>query len=190
MTLVAELEALKLSLSCCRYWSDQHEHILIKEDDVQATLRQVKLLAQNGQWFSFDPDRGRGREAQMSPLLTVDKKYDHHRACDCVVLVAQESQLTALYIDMKSRTPAKFSGQFKSTRQFVRYALGLLEDCQGHKLSLLQERFVVLYGGQTAPLQKRTTVPRLRNIGKTQPDKPYKRKVFNGGTIYLKELLK
>ena len=188
MPLVAELEALRLSLSCCTYRGDQHTNILIKEDGVLAKLKLVKLLAPNGEWFSFNPDKGRGRNALMSPLLTAGNGHDHHRACDCVVLIAKERELTALYIDLKSGNPVGYCGQFKSTRQFVRYALGLLEDFYGHKFSL-QERFVVLYGGKPALLQKKPTVPKLEKIGKTLPDKPYKREVFNASTLYLKELL-
>ncbi|WP_213058195.1 hypothetical protein, partial [Escherichia coli] len=108
MPLVAELEALRLSLSCCTYRGDQHTNILIKEDDALAKLKLVKLLAPNGEWFSFNPDKGRGRNALMSPLLTAGNGHDHHRACDCVVLIAKERELTALYIDLKSGNPVGY----------------------------------------------------------------------------------
>lgn len=189
MALTAQLQQLHDSLSCCTYNGAQHTHVLIKENDAAAKLKSVTLTAPAADWFSFDPDKGRGKAAQMSPLLATDAAHGHHRACDCVVLVYRGGQLTALYVDLKSGNPVGYSGQFKSTRQFVRYALGLLEEFHGIKLTLAEERFVVLYGGKPALLNKTTTVPKLERLGKTQPDKPYKREVTQTAKLYLKELL-
>lgn len=135
MALTTQLQQLLDSLSCWTYNGAQHTHILIKETDAAAKLKSVTLTAPAGDWFSFDPDKGRGRAAQMSPLLATGQTHDHHRACDCVVLVNRGGQLTALYVDLKSGNPVGYSGQFKSTRQFVRYALGLLEEFHGIKLT-------------------------------------------------------
>lgn len=190
MALSAELQKLSESLSCGTYNGAQHTHVLIEEHDPAAKLRKVTLSAPNGDWFSFDPDKGRGRAALMSPLFAVGAKHDHHRACDCVTLINRNGQLTALYIDLKSGNPVGYSGQFKSTRQFVRYALGLLEEFYATKLTLADERFVVLYGGKPALLNKTTTVFKASKIGRTQPDKPHKREVHNAARLYLKELLR
>jgi hypothetical protein len=189
MALSAELDALHISLSCCTYRGDQHTHVLIEEHGALAKLKKVTLTAPNGDWFSFDPDKGRGNTALMSPLLAVAKSHDHHRACDCVVLVRRLDKLTALYIDLKSGNPKGYAGQFKSTRQFVRYALGLLAEFHGHALNLDDERFVVLHGGQPALLNKTTTVPKPGKTSKTTPNNPYKREVTNPARLYLKELL-
>lgn len=191
MALSAELDALHTSLSCCTYRGDQHTHVLIDEQDVLAKLRKVTLVASNGDWFSFDPDKGRavGKERLMSPLLSVGKTHDHHRACDCVVMIRREGKLTVLYIDLKSESAKGYETQFRSTRQFVRYALGLLKEFHGHVLSPDEERYVILYGGKPALINKTTTVPKLEKLGKTQPDKPYKRKVMNPASLYLRELL-
>lgn len=189
MALSPELQTLHASLSCCTYRGDQHTHVLIEEADVSAKLKKVILTAPNADWFSFDPDKGRGKSALMSPLLTASRSHDHHRACDCVVIVRRPNKLTALYIDLKSGNPVGYVGQFKSTRQFVRYALGLLEEFHGHQLSLDEERFVVLHGGNPALIKKTTTVPKPEKIGKTMPDKPYKRELTNPARLYLKELL-
>lgn len=189
MTLSTQLQQLYDSLSCCTYNGAQHTHVLIKENDPSAKLKSVTLTAPTGDWFGFDPDKGRGRVAQMSPLLATGAAHDHHRACDCVVLISRSGQLVALYVDLKSSNPVGYSGQFKSTRQFVRYALGLLEEFHGTKLTLAEERFVVFYGGKPALLKKTTTVPKLESIGKTQPDKPYKREVSQPAKLYLRELL-
>jgi hypothetical protein len=191
MALSAELDALHTSLSCCTYRGDQHTHVMVDEQDVLAKLRKVTLVASNGDWFSFDPDKGRavGKERFMSPLLSVGKAHDHHRACDCVVLIRRDGKLTVLYIDLKSESAKGYEGQFKSTRQFVRYALGLLKEFYGHALSPDEERYVILYGGKPALINKTTTVPKLEKLGKTQPDKPYKRELTNPARLYLKELL-
>ena len=189
MALSAALQQLHDALSCCTYNGAQHTHVLIKETDPAAKLKNVTLVAPVGDWFSFDPDKGRGKAAQMSPLLASGPAYDHHRACDCVVLIHRDGQLTALYVDLKSGNPVGYSGQFKSTRQFVRYVLGLLDEFHGVKLTLAAERFVVFYGGKPALLNKTTTVPKLGRLGKTQPDEPYKREVPQPAKLYLKELL-
>ena len=189
MALSNALQQLKDSLSCCTYHGDQHSHVLIKEADPAAKLTKVTLTAPMGDWFSFDPDKGRGKAAQMSPLLATGKGQNHHRACDCVVLIDRGGRLTALYVDLKSGNPVGYSGQFKSTRQFVRYALGLLEEFHGTKIVLVDERFVVLYGGKPSLLNKTTTVPKLSKIGQTLPNKPHKREVSNSAQLYLKEFL-
>lgn len=177
MPFNVELQKLQASLSCCTYRGDQHTHVLIEEHDKLAKLKKVTLKVPNGDWFSFDPDKGRGKAALMSPLLMADNEQDHHRACDCVVLIWRDGKLTALYIDLKSGNPRGYAGQFKSTRQFVRYTLGLLAEFHGHSLTLAEERYVVLHGGEPALLNKTTTVPKTDRIGKTLPDRPYKRKV-------------
>lgn len=189
MALSADLKKLADSLSCCTYNGAQHTHVLIQELDVSAKLKKVTLKAPNGDWFSFDPDKGRGKPPKMSPLFSVGADHDHHRACDCVTIVNRNGQLTVIYIDLKSGSPSGFAGQFKSTRQFVRYALGLFEEFHSKNLNLVEERFVILYGGKPALLNKTTTVPKLSKMGRTQPDAPYKREVHNPATLYLKELL-
>ncbi|QLH49437.1 hypothetical protein [Candidatus Accumulibacter phosphatis] len=189
MALSAELETLHASLSCCTYRGDQHTHVLIEEPDRHAILKKVTIKAPIDDWFSFDPDKGRGKQAMMSPLLATGKAHDHHRACDCVLLIRREGVLAALYIDLKSGNPSGYSGQFKSTRQFVRYALGLLAEFHGQSLALAEERYVLLYGGKPPLINKTPTVPKTKTIGKTQPDKPYKREVSNPCSLYLKELL-
>lgn len=189
MALTAQLQQFHDSLSCRSCNGAQHTHVLIKETDTAAKLKSVTLSAPAGDWFSFEPDKGRGKAAQMSPLLATGATHHHHRACDAVVLVNRDGQITALYVDLKSGNPVGYSDQFKSTRQFVRYALGLLEDLRGTKLTLAEERFVILYGGKPALLNKTTTVPKLEKIGKTRPDKPYKREVPQPAKLFLKELL-
>jgi hypothetical protein len=189
MALSKELLLLYESLACSTYNGTQHAHVLVKETDPSAKLKSVTLTAPKGDWFSFDPDKGRGKEAKMSSLLAVGSAHDHHRACDCVILINRNGYLTALYIDLKSENPTGYSSQFKSTRQFLRYALGLLEEFHQIKFQSISERYVVLYGGKPPLLNKTPTVPKFDKIGRTQPDKPYKRELNNPAQLFLKELL-
>lgn len=194
--LAVGMQKLKDSLSCCTQNGAQHTQILIKENDVSALLKKVTLMAPNGDWLSFDPDEGRkcrrihksSNIVVMSPLLTING-HDHHRACDCVVLVNREGKLSVVYIDLKSGNLGGYAGQFKSTRQFVRYALNLLKEFHGEDLEIEQERYVILYGGKSALLNKMTTVSKINKIGKTKPDAAYKREITNSARLYLKELL-
>lgn len=187
---------LKDSLSCITYNGAQHTHIKIDETDAAAKLRKVTLVAPNGDWFSFDPDEGRKCKrihqrcnvVVMSPLLAIDG-HDHHRACDCVVVLNRGGQLTLLYIDLKSGNPVGYAGQFKSARQFVRYTLGLLEEFHQEKLEIAEERYVILHGGKLPLLHKTTSIPKFEKIEKSKPNAAYKREVTNSASLYLKELL-
>lgn len=194
--LVDAMVKLKDSLSCVTYNGAQHTHILIEEANAAAKLKKVTLLAPNGDWFSFDPDSGRKckrihrscNAVVMSPLLAIGN-HDYHRACDYVVVINKSGQLTVLYVDLKSGSSDGYKGQFKSTRQFVRYTLGLLEEFHQGKLSIVDERYVILHGGKAALLNKTTTIPKIEKIGKSKPDAACKREVSNPAQLYLKELL-
>ena len=48
-------------------------------------------------------------------------------------MVNKNGALTVVYVDLKSGKPLGYAGQFKSTRQFMRYALGLLEEFHQEK---------------------------------------------------------
>lgn len=186
--LARAMVTLKDSLNCITYNGNQHEHILITEPDSAAKLKKATLLAPHGDWFSFDPDKGRGKAALMSPLLAVGA-HNHHQACDCVVVVNRDGALTVIYVDLKSGNPRGYAGQFKSTRQFMRYAVGLLEEFHQEKLVIADERYVILHGGKESLLNKTTTIPKVKNLGKSKPDAAYKREVPNSARLYLKELL-
>lgn len=187
--MLPAMEKLYESLSCVTYRGDQHTHILIEETDRLAALKNVTLSVPNGDWISFAPDKGRGKPPKMSPLLSVGPGHDHHRACDSVIMVYKQGRLHVLYIDLKSGNPEGYAGQFKSTRQFVGYALGLLKEFHGETFTGLEERYVILYGGKKPLLDKKTTVPQTKKIGRTRPDSAYKREVANGVKLFLKELL-
>ncbi|WP_265654904.1 hypothetical protein [Verminephrobacter aporrectodeae] len=196
--LASAMEKLKDSLSCITHNGAQSTHILIKESSSAATLKKVTLLARQGDWLSFNPDDGRKckhihskcNAVVMSPLLKVGEAgaaHDHHCACDCVVVINRNGELTVVYIDLKSGNPVGYEKQFRSTRQFMRYALGLLEEFHKEKMSIVEERYVILYGGKSSFLNKTsTTPPKMRQ---SKPDNAYKREVSNPAELYLKELL-
>lgn len=183
------MEKLASSLSCVSYRGDQHTHILIEETDALAKLKKVTLKLPGGNWFAFAPDKGRGKAAQMSPLLAVGNRHEHHRACDCVIFLVQNKQCRVIYLDLKSGNPVGYAGQFKSTRQFTRYVLGLLEEFHGEKITLAEERYIVLWGGETTSMNKTPTVMQNSKAGASQPDKAFKREVLNGASLWLKEFL-
>ena len=190
MALSLALQQLHDALSCCSYNGAQHCDVLLEETDALAKLRKVSLQLGNGDWLAFAPDKGRGQSALMSPLLATGAGHDHHRACDGVIVLCQEQRLTVVYLDLNSGNPVGYAGQFKSTRQFVRYALGLLKEFHASPLEIEREQYVILYGGaKPLPIAKTTTVPRRSKVASTQPDKAYKRDVLNGSRLYLRELL-
>ncbi len=194
--LLGAMSKLQNLLSCVTYNGAQHTHVQISEADAAATLKKVTLIAKNGDWLSFNPDDGRKckhihrscNAVVMSPLLAVDG-HDHHRACDCVVVVNRNGKLVVVYIDLKSGNPVGYAGQFKSTRQFVRYVLGLLEEFHQEKLIISEERYVILHGGKKPLLNKTPSIPKFQKMGKGKPDAAYKLEVDNSAMLYLNELL-
>jgi len=190
MALSPDLQKLKDSLSCCTYNGAQHTDVLIEESDALAKLKKAKIKAGAGDWFAFCPDKGRGEKALMSPLLACGREHDHHRACDCVIILCRGQSLTIVYVDLKSGNPSGYAGQFKSTRQFVRYAIELLKEFYASPLEVEREQYVILHGGEKPlPIRKRVTTPKLEKISRTQPDRAYKREIPNGARLYLRELL-
>ena len=98
-------------ISCVTGNSDQHTHILIKESDTKARLKKVTLRASSHcDWFAFNPDKGRGKPCRMSPLLATGSQYDHHRACDAVIVAVKGHRLQVVYIDLKSNNPEGYVG--------------------------------------------------------------------------------
>lgn len=190
MALSPELEQLKSSLSCCNYNGSQHTDVLIEENDALAKLKKARIRAGNGDWFAFCPDKGRGERALMSPLLARGRMHEHHRACDCVIVLCRNHRLTVVYVDLKSGNPTGYAAQFKSTRQFMRYAVGLLKEFLSSPLEVEREQYVILYGGDNPlPIRKTVTAPKLEKIARTQPDRAYKKEIPNGARLYLRELL-
>ncbi|MDO4640080.1 MAG: hypothetical protein Q4A84_00015 [Neisseria sp.] len=194
MALTPEMDYLMNSISCVLCNGAQHTNIQIVEHDKSAKLKKVNIEAVNGDWFCFSPDEGRKckhihKSAKnivvMSPLLKIDAQFNHHCACDAVLLIRQDGKLVVIYMDLKSGNSEGYSPQFQSTRQFVRYLISLYEEFNGTKLPIDEERYVIFHTGN---LNKTTTIPKQR-ISQSKPNAAYKRSVKNGDTLYLKELL-
>lgn len=175
--------------SCVSYRGDQHTNILIQESDKLATLKKVTLTASNGNWIAITPDKGRGKKAEMSPLLATGAAHKHHCACDCVVFTLNQNVLTVIYIDLKSGKPNGYENQFKSTRQFVRYVIGLLEEFSEQKIKIDNERYVIFYGGEKRLLNKTPSVPKIQKVKSSSPNNAYKLQVDNDASVYLNKLL-
>lgn len=196
MALSPKISSLMDALSCVTHNGGQHSIIQIVETDKSAQLNKINLTANNGDWFCFSPDEGRKCKylkkgcniVVMSPLLVINQKVSHHCACDAVVLVMEENGLKVVYIDLKSGNPVGYSPQFKSTRQFVRYLIGLYNEFNNENLKITDERYVIFFGGQKNLLNKTTTVPKHR-ASQSKPDEAYKRMIENNGTVFLRELL-
>ncbi|MDR2164487.1 MAG: hypothetical protein LBO79_02430 [Zoogloeaceae bacterium] len=191
-----KMEKLKGILSCVEYNGAQDTNIMIRESDSRAVLRKITLTTDgaNRDWFAFNPDEGRkvknGNKLAyqgMSPLLAEDERHGHHCACDCVVIWHHEGKLTVLYIDLKSGNPSGYEKQFRSTRQFVRYALGVLKEFHSEHMSVVDERYIIFHTGKRNSMNKLPTVS--KPMGKTAPDSACKRVVVNADTLYLKEFL-
>ncbi len=185
------LQTLKDMLACITYSGDQHTSAKIKESDPCAQLKTVNILASNGDWFVFAPDKGRGRAALMSPLLAVGAGHQHHRACDAVIVVLKNAVLKLIFVDLKSSSPSGYSGQFQSTRQFTRYLLGLLAEFYNHSFASIEEQFLLLHTAKTKKvlLNKKPTLLACANKPSRDPKKPQKELVEDGVSIYMKQLL-
>lgn len=189
----SDLELLMNMLSCVGNRGDQHSDFIIKETDKSALLKKVTIKAGNGDWFVFDPDRGRGMgpSAKMSPLLAVGRQYCHQRACDAVLVVLKDEILRLIFIDLKSNEPSGYASQFQSTRQFARYLLGLLNEFKGVSFPNVEERFLLLHTGKAKKPLLYKTPTRLNSIGTTSKDprNPQTKVVADNVTILLKELM-
>lgn len=186
------LQTLKNTLNCVTYSGDQHTGAKIKETDPTAKLKTINISAPNGDWFVFDPDKGRGKAALMSPLLAVGGSYQHHRACDAVIVVLKDAALKLIFIDLKSDSPTnRYKGQFQSTRQFTKYLLGLLSEFHDISFPAVEERFLLLHTARTKKvlLNKKPTFWNNKNSYSIDPKSPQKELVEDDATIYLKQLL-
>ena len=134
-------------------------NVVVKEDNEHAGLRAVTLLMPPGNWVYFSPDQGRkhqGNPGVMSPLLARGHGYNH--ACDGVIVFFDERVLTLVYIELKSRKPHRddYEKQFQSTRQFMRYVVGLLNEFHGTAFEIhpSDEHYIVLKLPTRGPSEK------------------------------------
>ena len=173
------------------YSGEKHTHIKIKENDPLAQLKTLNIKAPNGDWFAFDPDKGRGRPPLMSPLLATRGRHQHHRACDAVIVVLKPEALSLIFIDLKSSAPSAFAGQFQSTRQFTRYLLGLLHEFHGVTFKPVLERFVIFQTPKSKRvlLAKQPTIFSCSSRSSSDPKAAQRELVHDGATLYLKQLL-
>lgn len=187
----ASFDLLKSSIDCVDYCGNQSSHVKITEPGAQASLNKVTIDMGTGTWFSFDPDRGRGAEARVSPLLSVGAAFTHHRACDCIIIREEkENEISVIYIDLKSGNPTGCEGKFKSMRQFVRYSIGLIKEFHDENIVITDERYIILFGGDGIPLPKRTTtIVREGGSSKSQPTAPFKKQIKNNIVLSIRQIV-
>lgn len=183
----ARLLQLYGALSCCSHRGDQHSHFEIREAQSNALLRNVKVKVSNSDWFVFTPDSH--NNGVMSPLLTIGNGFSHHRSCDAILLRLNDNgNLDAYYFDLKSGNPIGYSGQFKSSRQFVRYLVGLYNEFNNDSITIVDEKYIIFYGGEAHTLRKRGTraTPKDAVIGVTAPDNACKIRCNNGDVVFFR----
>jgi hypothetical protein len=198
-----DLEKLKNILSEISYSGDQHDHILIKEDDRLASLRSVTLNMGNKSknWFAFSPDKILHKNKQknnrhligISPLLTLNKSIKHgkdesteshhNETCDCVVFLLESNQLKLIFIELKSSligNNQKAINQIKSTEQFSKYLLGLASTF--YQVNFKTSHHHVVF--HNTHVRKTRTVPKniTNQLLKTI-------QISNSGTVFLKQII-
>lgn len=126
----------------------------------------------------------------MSALLIADENHNHHRACDCVTFINNNGKLKVIYIDLKSGSPKGYANQFKSTRQFVNYLIGLANEFNpDYAMSIEEEIFLILWGGIKINMPKTTTIPVKKAKEGKLPELPYKHPILNGAVVHLKQFI-
>ena len=134
-----DLEKLKNILSEISYSGDQHDHILIKEDD-----RLASLLTLNK---SIKHEKDESIESH------------HNETCDCVVFLLESNQLKLIFIELKSSligNNQKAINQIKSTEQFSKYLLGLASTF--YQVNFKTSHHHVVF--HNTPVRKTRTVPK------------------------------
>lgn len=163
---------------------DQHSHVVITESDRKAKLKKITLNIDSGNWFSMHPG-GRKAPLKMSDLLVMSCHYKHHCSCDCVIIKdTGNNQLDITYLDLKSNNPSGYEAQFKSMRQFIQYAINLIEEFKSYKFQIYKERFVIIHTNG-ASISKTTSTPQRKN---TAPNNALKIAVQNSGELSIKQI--
>ena len=192
MCLSTPLENFRKSLWSVPFSGDKHNWVVIADGSQTADLNEVTIRVGKGDWFCFFPDRAPkcvvcdGHEPQhgvMSPLLACGKEHKHHCACDAVIVHTKPEKLTVVFIELKSGRHSACD-QFKSTRQFVLYALGLLQEFGKGELEMAKESYVVFRHKHT--IDKRPT--KVQSNWES-PDHPRDIRIKNGKHIDYIELI-
>lgn len=144
--------------SVTHHCGEEGREIAIKESHPDAKLKEVCILVDGFKhpWFAFSPDTL--SQGSMSPLLARGK--DYNKACDEVICIELEDKLAIIYIELKSsvegnKAKQTFKQQFKSTRQFMRYLLGLVREFNGIEWREgVEELYIVFH---TLSVRKTTT---------------------------------
>gem|GEM_PF-1226967 len=181
-------------LSCAIVHGGSCRDLIMEEENQGAGLRKVTVVMPDGNWVGFFPDKGRklpGMNDMMSPLLKHDHGYNC--ACDCVVVFFDRKSLTIVYIEMKSLNPDSrhYVPQFQSTRQFMRYVVGLLNEFHGAGFTLedVNEHYIVLHLAKNAPASRNASAAPKQRVVTPSAREPKRHAVVNDQRLHLRHLL-
>ncbi|MEO6422872.1 MAG: hypothetical protein ABIR84_09395 [Candidatus Nitrotoga sp.] len=147
MASTDELDALRALLGCIQA-DGTHVSDAMLEEKQEAKLKKLTVSELAPGMLLLSTDEGRKRNkgsACMSPLFANDGKYDQNRACDAVLVRKGVTGFDICYIELKSDKPSGYSGQFKSTRAFMKYVVDLANTLCNLPINITRERFVVFH---------------------------------------------
>lgn len=191
MALTDSMDALKALLGCIHSDGEKVSDAYIEEKQQEAKLKKLHLSGITLGMLLIATDEGRklGKAVCMSPLFRLNGKYDQNCACDAVLVRKVETGCELYYIELKSDSPSGYSGQFKSTRAFMRYTFDLMKElCSVHS-EIVRERFIVFHtDSRDATRRGKKQKTRFSPKDANAPESPEMLCVRNGDTVRCTEV--
>ncbi len=127
-------------------------HLILKEDDVSATLRSVVISEVNQNYLIFSPDKGaifnrrksKTNTAFLSPLLCRDGGSGLQKACDAILIKVEGESIFAAIIDLKSGVGKNVKRQLENSECFLRFLVDIFNVRNGNNFKLVQAEKTVL----------------------------------------------
>jgi hypothetical protein len=148
MGLTDGLDAIKALLSCVQADGIKDSHVNLEEKSENAKLKKLTVSGLEKGIIVLATDEGRKTDkfpVCMSPLFSVDGKYDQNRACDAVFIKKMDDGYHVCYVELKSDSPSGYEGQFKSTKCFIAYVCELSKNLCEQPIKITRERYVVFH---------------------------------------------
>lgn len=148
MGLTDGLDAIKALLSCVQADGIKDYHVNLEEKNENAKLKKLTVSGLEKGIIVLATDEGRKTDkfpVCMSPLFSVDGKYDQNRACDAVFIKKMDDGYHVCYVELKSDSPSGYETQFKSTKCFINYVCELSENLCEQPIKITRERYVVFH---------------------------------------------
>jgi hypothetical protein len=177
MDLTDGLDAIKALLSCVQADGIKDAHVNLEEKNTEAKLKRLTISGLESGIIVLATDEGRKTEkfpVCMSPLFSIDGKFDQNRACDAVFIKKMDDGYHVCYVELKSDTPSGYEGQFKSTKCFINYVCELSRILCQQPIQISRERYVVFHtdskNGKRAGLKIKTRFSPLDANTPSSPD--------------------